>query len=148
MTTPLSTPTAPINRVQKFEDFYRFFEERPGVYPYQDQINDIYSKGTNTLIFLYEDLLSYDSHLADLLKHDPESLLEDAVDAFKNLLKFQGTIPDQDYFVRVSTKDDKSPLFVPIRSLRAKYIDKLYNQDLLEAIEDGYFEFEYDANYR
>jgi len=29
-----------------------------------------------------------------------------------------------------------------------RYFDKLYEQELLEAIEDGYFEFEYDANYR
>ena len=29
-----------------------------------------------------------------------------------------------------------------------QYFDNLYAQELLEAIEDGYFEFEYDANYR
>ena len=29
-----------------------------------------------------------------------------------------------------------------------RYFDKLYEQELLEAIKDGYFEFEYDANYR
>ncbi|MHA1146878.1 MAG: LAGLIDADG family homing endonuclease [Promethearchaeota archaeon] len=126
MTTPLSAPAAPLNRVQKFEDFYRFFEERPGVYTYQDQINNIFSKGGNTLVFLYEDLLSFDSQLADLLKDDPEALIEDAIEAFKNLLKFQaGTLLKREYFVRISTKDDNSPLFIPIRSLRAKYIDKL-----------------------
>ena len=55
MTTPLSSPSQPINKVQRFEDFYRSFQESPGVYKYQDQINDIYAKGENTLFIFYED---------------------------------------------------------------------------------------------
>ncbi|TFF94332.1 MAG: hypothetical protein EU544_04630, partial [Promethearchaeota archaeon] len=126
MTTPLSPPSQPISTVQKFEDFYRLFQDTPGVYKYQDHINDVYSKGGNTLTIYYEDLLAFDSQLAEKLRNDPEALLEDAVEAFKNVLKFQGgNIPKQKYFVRISTKDDKSPLTVSIRNLRAKDIDKL-----------------------
>ena len=90
MTTPLSNPTIPINRIQKFEDFYRLFQEKPGEYKYLDQINIISSKGRNTLIFFYEDLLAFDPQIAEKLKTDPESVLEDAIEAFKNILKFQG----------------------------------------------------------
>ena len=89
MTTPLSPPSQPISTVQKFEDFYRLFQDTPGVYKYQDHINDVYSKGGNTLIIYYEDLLAFDSQLAEKLRNDPEALLEDAVEAFKNVLKFQ-----------------------------------------------------------
>ncbi len=126
MTTPLSSPTQPINKVQRFEDFYRSFQESPGVYKYQDQINDIYAKGDNTLIIFYEDLLASDPDIAEMLKTDPEALLEDAIEAFKNLLKFQGTqLTSQDYFVRITTKDKKSSLLIPLRGLRAKHISTL-----------------------
>ncbi|MBD3254633.1 MAG: AAA domain-containing protein [Candidatus Lokiarchaeota archaeon] len=126
MTTPLSSPSAPIRKVQRFEDFYRQFQDAPGVYKYQDQINDIFAKGGNTLIILYEDLLAFDPQIADMLRKDPETLLEDAVEAFENLLKFQGGLLTNDYyFVRIATKDEKSPLTVPIRGLRSKHIDRL-----------------------
>ncbi len=126
MTTPLSTPSQPINKVQRFEDFYRLFQESPGLYKYQDQINDIYAKGGDTLIILYEDLLASDPDIAELLRKDPEAIVEDAVEAFKNLLKFQGAkLTNKNYFVRFTTKDKKSPLFLPLRGLRAKNISSL-----------------------
>jgi replicative DNA helicase Mcm len=126
MTTPLSTPSQPINKVQRFEDFYRLFQESPGEYKYQDQINEIYAKGGDTLIILFEDLLASDPDIAEMLRKDPEAIIEDAVEAFKNLLKFQGAkLTHKNYFVRITTKDKKSPLFLPLRGLRAKNISSL-----------------------
>ncbi|MFW9827158.1 MAG: minichromosome maintenance protein MCM [Candidatus Thorarchaeota archaeon] len=126
MTTPLSSPSQPINKIQRFEDFYRSFQESPGVYKYQDQINEICAKGDNTLIVFYEDLLANDPDIAEMLKKDPEALLEDAIEAFKNLIKFQGAqLTKQDYFVRITTKDKKSPLSIALRGLRAKHISTL-----------------------
>ncbi|MFW9940002.1 MAG: minichromosome maintenance protein MCM [Candidatus Thorarchaeota archaeon] len=122
----MTNPTIPVNKIQKFEDFYRLFQEKPGEYKYLDQINDIFSKGGNTLIIFYEDLLAFDPQIAEKLKRDPEAILEDAVEAFKNILKFQGIVlNDQNYFVRITTKDKKCPLFVQLRGLRAKNIDTL-----------------------
>ncbi len=124
MTTPISRPSVPIHKISRFEDFYRLFEDKPGIYKYQDKINDVFSKGSNTLIILYEDLLAFDPQIAELLRKDPETLLENATEAFKNILKFQGSkLTDKDYFVRLITKDDKSPLFISLRGLRAKNID-------------------------
>ena len=126
MTTPISRPSVPIHKTLRFEDFYRLFEDKPGVYKYQDKINDIFSKGGNTLIIFYEDLLAFDSQIAELLRQDPETLLENATEAFKNILKFQGSkLSDKNYFVRITTKDDKSPLLISLRGLRAKNIDNL-----------------------
>ncbi|MFX1232951.1 MAG: minichromosome maintenance protein MCM [Promethearchaeota archaeon] len=126
MATPASSPSIPIHQVQRFEDFLRLFEDRPGIFKYQDQINDIISKGSNTLIILYEDLLAFDSQIAEMLKKDPESIIKDAVEAFENVMKFQGgKTKDLEYFVRIATKDEKSPLMVPLRGLRAKHIDNL-----------------------
>ncbi len=127
MVTPLSSPISPINQTQRFEDFYRLFEETPGEYKYQEQIKNIDAKGRKTLIILYEDLLSFDSQIAEMLKNDPEILIEDAIKAFKNILKFHsgGTINYDEYSVRITTKDEKSPLTISIRGLRSKNIDKL-----------------------
>ncbi len=122
----MSSPSVPIHKIQHFEEFFRLFEERPGVYKYLDLINDVISKSGNILTISYEDLLAYDSVIAELLRKDPSSLLEDAIDAFKNILKFQGgNLNNQDYFVRITTQDEKSPLFIALRGLRAKNIDRL-----------------------
>jgi replicative DNA helicase Mcm len=124
LATPASGSNVPIHKTQRFEDFYRLFEDKPGIYKYQEQINDIISKNSNDLTIFYEDLLAFDPQLAELLKKDPESLLEEAINAFKNVLKFQGSKAiDQDYFVRISTIDEKSALTIPLRGLRAKHID-------------------------
>lgn len=126
MASPATSSSVPIHKTQRFEDFYRLFEDKPGVYKYQEQINDIISKNGNTLIIFYEDLLAFDSQLAEMLKKDPDSLIEEAIKAFKNTLKFQGSKAiDQNYFARVSTADEKSPLTIPLRGLRAKHIDTL-----------------------
>ena len=126
MTQPLPCPTQPIHKVQLFEDFYRLFQDKPGVFKYQDQINKIIDEGGNILTILYEDLLSFDPQIAEMLKNDPESLLEDAIDAYKNVIKLQsGKLTNQKYFVRITTKDEKSPLGIPIRGLRSKNIDRL-----------------------
>ncbi|MFX0023131.1 MAG: minichromosome maintenance protein MCM, partial [Candidatus Hermodarchaeota archaeon] len=126
MTTPLSTPSQPINKVQRFEDFYRLFQESPGEYKYQDQINEIYAKGGDTLIIFFEDLLASDPDIAEMLRKDPEAIIEDSVEAFKNLLKFQGAkLTHKNYFVRFTTKDKNSPLYLPLRGLRAKNISSL-----------------------
>jgi len=122
----MSSPSVPIHKIQHFEEFFRLFEDIPGVYKYLDLINDVISKSGNILTISYEDLLAFDSKIAELLRKDPSSLLEDAIDAFKNILKFQGgNLTNQDYFVRITTKDEKSPLFITLRGLRAKNIDRL-----------------------
>lgn len=127
ITQPASSPTTPINPIQKFEDFYRHFEESPGEYKYYERIKEIDAKNGNSLVILYEDLLSYDPKLADMVKKDPESILDDAIEAFKNTLKYLsgGKLSYENYFVRISTQDEKSNLGIPIRGLRAKDIDEL-----------------------
>ena len=127
MTTPSTTPTKPLNPTQEFEDFFRYYMDKPGVYKYHEQIKRIDSKGANTLVILYEDLLNHNYKLAKMLEEDPDQLLDHALKAFKDLLKFEsgGTLTHEKYFVRVATQDDKSPLMVPLRKLRAEDIDKL-----------------------
>lgn len=122
------SPQRPINRVQRFENFYREFLNKPDNHKYEKQIGEVYAKGNNTLFILYEDLLAHDPQIADMLKDDPELNLEDAIEAFTKLLKYHSggkPLPYKRYFVRIVTKDDKSPLIVPIRNLRSRHIGSL-----------------------
>jgi replicative DNA helicase Mcm len=126
LASPASASSVPFYTTQRFEDFLRLFEDEPGIYKYQEQINEIISKNGNSLIINYEDLLAFDSQLAKAFRKDPESSIEEAIKAFKKVLKSQGSkIDDKDFFVRISTIDEKSPLTIPLRGLRAKHIDTL-----------------------
>ncbi|TFF98308.1 MAG: minichromosome maintenance protein MCM [Promethearchaeota archaeon] len=120
-------PAAPINPIQRFKDFFRTFQDTPGEYKYQEKIKDIAAKSGNTLTFLYEDLLSFDSKIAEMLRNDPEELIQDAIDAFKDILKFQSgkKLNYNKYFVRIATEDPKSILNIKIRGLRSTHIDEL-----------------------
>ena len=65
----MSSPSIPIHKIQRFEDFFRLFEEKPGVYKYQDLINVVISQTGNILIISYEDLLAFEkSQVADEIK--------------------------------------------------------------------------------
>lgn len=116
----------PIRKVQRFEDFFRLFQERPGSYKYLNRITETIAKKRNDLIIDYENLLAFDCQIAYMLRNDPEALLKDAVKAFKNIFKFLGgKIIDRDYFVRVSARDEESLLKVSLKDISSSYLSKL-----------------------
>ena len=123
--TVAATPGS-FDPVENFEDFFRFYQEEPNKFKYREKIHELYSTGGNTIIFHYEDLLDYDPKLAHELYENPEKILDDAKEAFKNLLRIEsgGAIDESiEYFVRVETEKDQ--LAVSLRGLRAEHIDKL-----------------------
>ncbi len=126
MSTPFSYQNQLVNKVQRFEDFFRLFQESPGVFNYQDQINDIYTKNVNTLIFLYEDLLAFDPNTAEMLIKDPETLLEDAIEALKNILQFFGSnLEHKSYHVQVKTSIKNIKLISSFKDLNSAKISQL-----------------------
>ncbi len=120
-------PSIPINKIKRFEDFFRLFQEKPTEFKYRDKISNIYAEGDNTLEFLFEDLNAFDPALAEMLKNNPEDVIPDIIEAFKNLLKFHapgGKLKDEiEYFIQISTDNDSN--LVLLRGLRSKHIDKL-----------------------
>ena len=123
--TVAATPGA-FDPVENFEDFFRFYQDEPDKFKYREKIHELYSTGGNTILFLYGDLLDYDPKLAHELYENPEKILDDAVEAFKNLLRIEsgGAINETvDYFVRITTGKDQ--LVVSLRGLRAEHIDKM-----------------------
>lgn len=115
-----------INKVQRFEDFFRLFQESPGVYKYQDQISDIFTKKANIIVLLYEDLLAFNSTLSEMLIKDPEALLEGAVEAFTNILRFQGSkLEHNSYHVQVKTSIKNVKLISSFKNLNSTKISQL-----------------------
>jgi len=139
----------PINKIKKFEDFFRLFQEKPTEFKYRDKISKIYAEGGNILEILFEDLNAFDPVLADMLKNNPEDVILDIIESFKNLLKFHssgGKLKDGiEYFVQIST--DNNSNFVSLKELRSKYIDKLiftrgiitYVSDVLSKLENAIY---------
>jgi len=120
-------PSIPINKIKRFEDFFRLFQEKPTEFKYRDKISKIYAEGENILEFLFEDLNAFDPALAEMLKNNPEDVIPDIIEAFKNLLKFHapgGKLKDEvEYFIQISTNNDSN--LILLRGLRSKHIDKL-----------------------
>lgn len=120
-------PSIPINKIKRFEDFFRLFQEKPTEFKYRDKISKIYAEGENILEFLFEDLNAFDPALAEMLKNNPEDVILDIIEAFKNLLKFHapgGKLKDEvEYFIQISTDNDSN--LILLRGLRSKHIDKL-----------------------
>lgn len=115
-----------IRKVQRFEDFFRLYQERPSSYKYQNRITETITNKRNYLIIDYEDLQAFDCQIAYMLRNDPESLLKNAVKAFKNILRFLGgKLVDRDYFVRVSTINRESLLIVSLKDIDSNYLSKL-----------------------
>jgi len=120
-------PSIPINKIKRIEDFFRLFQEKPTEFKYRDKISKIYAEGENILEFLFEDLNAFDPALAEMLKNNPEDVIPDIIEAFKNLLKFHapgGKLKDEvEYFIQISTNNDSN--LILLRGLRSKHIDKL-----------------------
>lgn len=119
----VSVPQQPISIVKEFEDFFLLFEKE-GKRIYEEKLRDLHSSGDTEFEFLFEDLLSHNPPLAEKLRNNPEEVLEEAILALKNTIKFKGSLASAPYYVRVATEDDHSPLFTPLRKIRSTHVGK------------------------
>ena len=115
-----------LNDVLRFEDFFRSFQDKQNRYKYRDVIVNL-SKGKENVLYLsYDDLLLFDSHLAETLVNKPEVLIKDAKEAFINYLERIGhKSSNNDYLVRISIDSKNSPLEIPLIDLRSNVLSKL-----------------------
>ncbi|TFG20814.1 MAG: hypothetical protein EU530_02025 [Promethearchaeota archaeon] len=109
-----------------FEDFFKNYEDSPNHFKYREEIQSAALRKKFHVDVLFEDILSYDPPLAELLREAPEETLREGIEAFKDLLKFYsgGKIDEElDYFIRIKTDNNSNE--VNLRKLRAAHIDKL-----------------------
>jgi replicative DNA helicase Mcm len=129
MATPKTETPIPAQMpddVEKFENFFHFYEQVPDKPLYREMIRNL--QGLDELIFLYEDLATYDPGLAERLRDNPENRLDDASEALKNIMRIDRggnltPLEEENLHCRVFTKDNS--LFVPLRDLEQAHIEKL-----------------------
>jgi replicative DNA helicase Mcm len=122
----IDSDSPPTNPTADFEDFFKTYEEVPNEFKYRKKISEAYSRGEHFITVLFEDVLNYNPSLANYLKNQPEKALQEAIDAFKNILRIDSGgmfNPDEDYFVRIITQNNSCE--VKLRSIRSKHIDHL-----------------------
>lgn len=131
--TTSSSNLVNFDAVEGFEDFFRFYQELPGVFKYRAIIHDLYANPKKGIIGVvlyvtFEDVADYDPRLSNELMILPESTLEYAVEAMKNLLRIEagGTIDETlEYHVRLATSTEAPSFHVQLRSLLKSNLDKL-----------------------
>ncbi len=116
----------PDDPVASFEEFFRTFEDRPNHFKYRLMISEAYSSSSSYIVVLFEDILNFDPQLAHYLRNSPEKALEQAIEAFKNILAIDaGGMLDynKNYEIRISTLNNSNEVF--LRNLRSSHVEKL-----------------------
>ncbi|TFH29004.1 MAG: hypothetical protein E4G98_04540 [Promethearchaeota archaeon] len=122
----IDSDSPPTNPAGDFEDFFRNYEEIPNEFKYRQRISDAYAKSDNHITVLFEDILTFNPQLAHYLKNHPDEALEEAADAFKNVIRIDAGgffNPDDAYFIRISTQNNSNE--VSLRSIRSDHVDNL-----------------------
>ncbi|MHA1520287.1 MAG: LAGLIDADG family homing endonuclease [Promethearchaeota archaeon] len=122
----IDTDSPPTNPAGEFEDFLRNYEEVPNEFKYRQRISDAYAKSEHHITVLFEDILTFNPQLAHYLKNHPDEALEEASDAFKNIIRIDAGgffNPDEVYFIRISTQNNSNE--VSLRSIRSVNVDNL-----------------------
>ncbi len=122
----IDTDSPPTNPAGEFEDFFRNYEEVPNEFKYRQRISDAYAKSDHHITILFEDILTFNPQLAHYLKNHPDEALEEAADAFKNIIRIDAGgffNPDEVYFIRIATQNNSNE--VSLRSIRSDHVDDL-----------------------
>lgn len=115
-----------LNIVDRFVDFLKVYEEKPGDYKYRREIARMAIERRISVTIDFMDLLSFDEELASLLVEKPREVLEAASEAIREVLR----IEDPEYASRVKrlyarVRGLPETLHVPLRGIRAVHLNKL-----------------------
>lgn len=122
----IETDSPPTNPTGDFEDFFRNFEDIPNQFKYRQRISDAYAKSEHHIVVLFEDILTFNPQLAHYLKNHPEEALEEAAEAFKNIIRIDAGgffDPEEQFFIRISTQNSSNE--VSLRNIRSVHVDEL-----------------------
>jgi len=107
-----------------FTSFLKNFKDSRGRYKYRERVRDMIINEGKSLLIDFEDLLSYDPHLADLIEQDPDEALKALSESVRELVKDE----NPEYVQKVYKFYPRLSGWVktvPIRNLRSEHINKL-----------------------
>jgi replicative DNA helicase Mcm len=123
------TETKAVDPVERFQDLLKSFKDASGAYKYREKIQQMAIDGSRALMIDFDDLLSFDSSIADELTRKPDEYLKHLDDAAFNQLK----IEDPDYAGSLTKKLYARlrglPERTPLREIGAEDMGKLVMLD-------------------
>ena len=107
-----------------FTSFLKNFKDSKGRYKYKERIRDMIINEGKSILINYEDLLSFDPHLADLIEQDPDEALKALSESIRELVKDE----NPEYVNKVYKFYPRLSGWVKtlsLRNLRSEHINKL-----------------------
>ncbi len=107
-----------------FTDFLRNFRDEKGRFKYRERVRDMILSESRSLLIDYEDLVSYDPRLADILENSPDEAFQALGESIRALVRDES--PEYankvfKFYARLSGWIKS----IPIRGIRSEHINKL-----------------------
>ncbi len=107
-----------------FTDFLRNFRDSKGRFKYRERIREMILRESKSLTIDYEDLISYDPHLADIIEESPDEAFPALSESIRTLVRDENPeYADKvfKFYARLSGWVKSTP----IRHIRSEHINKL-----------------------
>jgi len=107
-----------------FTDFLRNFRDNKGKFKYRERVREMILRESKSLIIDYEDLISYDPHLADMIEESPDEAFPALSESIRTLVRDEKPeYADKvfKFYARLSGWVKSTP----IRHIRSEHINKL-----------------------
>ncbi len=107
-----------------FTDFLRNFRDSKGKFKYRERVREMILRESKSLIIDYEDLISYDPHLADIIEESPDEAFPALSESIRTLVRDENPeYADKvfKFYARLSGWVKSTP----IRHIRSEHINKL-----------------------
>ena len=111
-----------------FTSFLKNFKDREGRFKYRDRVREMIIREGRSLLIDYEDLISFDPHLADLMENEPDEAIKALSESIRELVRDEAP----EYLEKVYKFYPRLSGWVktiPIRGLRSEHINKLVMVD-------------------
>ena len=107
-----------------FVNFFKTFQTPDGAYKYREKISQMPIYKSRSLVIDFDDLLSFDKSIANLLIENPKTVIKEASEAIREVM----LVENREYAESVErfiARFRGVPYVVPLRGLRSIHINKL-----------------------
>ncbi len=111
--------------IERLKSFFQGYVNESGRHIYVEQIQKISLEGLLSLYINYDDLLRFDPGTAQELREDPETIIHDADEAFREVLKIEDPIYAEEHKNDLRVRFTNIPDQVDLRYLRSVHLGNL-----------------------
>ncbi len=107
-----------------FSAFLKNFRDSKGRFKYRERIREMIIRESRSLLIDFEDIITYDPHLADLIENSPDEALRTLSEAIRNIVADEAPEHLRKVY-RFYPRLNGWVKSVPIRHIRSEHINKL-----------------------